>query len=160
MAEAERYKKAQQQQQQIEQQQVQSTVGLLPSVEQATTPTVVVARNREVDEVTVVTRDDILVRQSRRTSDNDHDGDDDDSLFAKLPSTQRMMAMANNAMEKGESDDNIDDSQITTLEDSVRPNTVLRYGLLDFVPLSATTIPIIDMSRLEGSDFDDDNKVK
>ena len=51
-------------------------MGLLPAVEQATTPTVVVARNREVDEVTVVTRDDILVRQSRCTSDDDHDGDD------------------------------------------------------------------------------------
>jgi hypothetical protein len=100
------------------------------------------------------------VRQSRRTSDNNHDGDDD-SLFAKLPSTHRMMAMANNAMEKGESDDDIDDSQITTfLEDSVHPNAVLRYGLLDFVPLSAGTIPIIDMSRMEGSDFDNDNKVK
>jgi hypothetical protein len=47
LAEAEQYKKAQQQQQ-IEQQQDRSAVGLRPSVEQATTPTVVVARNREV----------------------------------------------------------------------------------------------------------------
>ena len=42
----------------------------------------------------------------------------------------------------------------------MHPNGVLRYGLLDFVHLSARTIPIVDMSRLKGSDFDDDNNVE
>ena len=84
--------------------------------------------------------------------------DDKEEMPGTLPSTQVMMArmrvMGKNKASIAGSD--IDDSQETMWEESMKPNAILRYGLLDYVPLSTRTVPLIDLSLLKGSDFDDD----
>ena len=69
--------------------------------------------------------------------------------FWKLPSTQLMMSRAK-AMHNNETNDDIDDLHVTTLEkDSMHPNAVVRYGLLECVPLSnACAVPGINWTRL------------
>jgi hypothetical protein len=90
----------------------------------------------------------------------EEDDEEQDEMPGTLPSTQvmiaRMRVMAKNKPSTARS--RIDDSQETTWKDSMKPNAVLRYGLLDFVPLSTRTRPLIDLSLLKGSNFDDDDE--
>ena len=106
--------------------------------------------------------------------DNDDDGggeEDDINNLPSLPNTQNLMAMVR-AME--ERTNGVEhhvagvaaavDSQETTLEndnddngehdDSMNPNAVLVGDLRDYV----TFPPVIDWSRIKGSDFDSDNE--
>ncbi len=91
---------------------------------------------------------------------DEDDNEEQDEMPGTLPSTQvmiaRMRVMAKNKPSTACS--RINDSQETTWEDSMKPNAVLRYGLLDYAPLSTRTRPLIDLSLLKGSNVDDDDK--
>ena len=68
--------------------------------------------------------------------------DDKEEMPGTLPSTQVMMVKMSVMAKKNKASNagnDINDSQETMWEDSTKPNAVLRYGLLDYVPLAACT---------------------
>ena len=73
--------------------------------------------------------------------------------FEKFPSTEHMMAREK-AMHNNKAGDNIDDFQITTIdEDNLQPNAVFRYGLREYVPL-------FDWTHLTADCDNNDEKLK